>query len=209
MREVTRPGAADEGRRHASLLVPTVVHVRGASGVRGWAGKPLHPPLTDIPVGAYVLAAAFDVISFGAGDDQPWARDFYRARVLRAHRRRDRLGARGAHWLLGLAPVDRTRHASATHGQRPRVDDGDGDVARRRGDRGSSHLVLGRTVDTTAGAVPVDRRRGADRCRRRTGRHDGVRLRVQRRDRRRQPGVAPLRVRRAPRSTSDRRTSST
>jgi len=48
-------------------------------GLRGWAGKPLHPPLTDVPVGAYVLAAAFDVVSIVGGDDQPWARDFYRA----------------------------------------------------------------------------------------------------------------------------------
>ena len=46
-------------------------------GLRGLAGKPLHPPLTDIPVGAYVLAAAFDVISvFTAGE---LARDLYRA----------------------------------------------------------------------------------------------------------------------------------
>jgi uncharacterized membrane protein len=52
---------------------------RQFKGIRGWAGKPLHPPLTDIPVGAYMLAAAFDVISFVGGDDQAWARDFYRA----------------------------------------------------------------------------------------------------------------------------------
>ena len=52
---------------------------RTFKGPRGWAGKPLHPPLTDIPVGAYILAAAFDVISFVGGDDRPWARDFYRA----------------------------------------------------------------------------------------------------------------------------------
>jgi uncharacterized membrane protein len=51
---------------------------RAFKGLRGWAGKPLHPPLTDVPVGAYVLAAAFDVISF-VGQDQEWARDFYRA----------------------------------------------------------------------------------------------------------------------------------
>jgi uncharacterized membrane protein len=51
---------------------------REFKGLRGWAGKPLHPPLTDIPVGAFMLAAAFDVISFGAGDDRPWARDLYR-----------------------------------------------------------------------------------------------------------------------------------
>jgi uncharacterized membrane protein len=37
-------------------------------GVRGWAGKPTHPPLTDFPIAAYVLAAAFDLISYFAGD---------------------------------------------------------------------------------------------------------------------------------------------
>ena len=51
---------------------------RKFKGLRGWAGKPLHPPLTDIPVGAYLLAAAFDVISI-LGQHQEWARDFYRA----------------------------------------------------------------------------------------------------------------------------------
>src|SRR5919199_5018956 len=51
---------------------------RKFKGLRGWAGKPLHPPLTDIPVGAYILAAAFDLISF-FGEDEEWARDFYRA----------------------------------------------------------------------------------------------------------------------------------
>ena len=51
---------------------------RKFKGLRGWAGKPLHPPLTDIPVGAYMLVAAFDVISF-LGREQEWARDFYRA----------------------------------------------------------------------------------------------------------------------------------
>jgi uncharacterized membrane protein len=51
---------------------------RTFKGLRGWAGKPLHPPLTTIPVGAYVIAAAFDVISI-AGQDEEWARDFFRA----------------------------------------------------------------------------------------------------------------------------------
>jgi len=51
---------------------------RQFKGLRGWAGKPLHPPLTDIPVGAYMLAAAFDLIS-AIGHDEVWARDFYRA----------------------------------------------------------------------------------------------------------------------------------
>ena len=65
--------------RHFSFRPSFTFHGRTFKGVRGWSGKPLHPPLTDIPVGAYLLAAAFDVISFAAGDDQPWARDFYRA----------------------------------------------------------------------------------------------------------------------------------
>lgn len=51
---------------------------RKFKGLRGWAGKPLHPPLTDVPVGAYMIAAAFDVISF-LGDGHDWARDLYRA----------------------------------------------------------------------------------------------------------------------------------
>jgi uncharacterized membrane protein len=33
-------------------------------GLRGWAGKPSHPPLTDFPVVCYVLAAVFDLVSF-------------------------------------------------------------------------------------------------------------------------------------------------
>jgi uncharacterized membrane protein len=51
---------------------------RKFKGLRGWSGKPLHPPFTAVPIGAYVLVAVFDVISF-VGQDQEWARDFYRA----------------------------------------------------------------------------------------------------------------------------------
>jgi uncharacterized membrane protein len=51
---------------------------RTFKGLRGFSGKPFHPPLTDVPVGAYVLAPAFDVISF-VGQDNAWAQDFYRA----------------------------------------------------------------------------------------------------------------------------------
>jgi uncharacterized membrane protein len=49
-----RPGITFRGRKF--------------KGLRGWAGKPLHPPLTDIPVGAYIIAAGFDVLSW-AGDE--------------------------------------------------------------------------------------------------------------------------------------------
>ena len=45
-------------------------------GIRGWAGKPTHPPLTDFPVVAYVMAAAFDLLSFVLGD-RPAAHDAF------------------------------------------------------------------------------------------------------------------------------------
>jgi uncharacterized membrane protein len=52
---------------------------RKFKGLRGFTGKPFHPPLTDVPIGAWVLAAAFDTISVIAGDDRPWGWEFYRA----------------------------------------------------------------------------------------------------------------------------------
>jgi uncharacterized membrane protein len=64
--------------RHFSFRPSITLRGRAFKGLRGWAGKPLHPPLTDIPVGAYMLAATFDVIST-IGQDESWARDFYRA----------------------------------------------------------------------------------------------------------------------------------
>ena len=64
--------------RKVSFRPALTIRGRKFKGLRGWAGKPFHPPLTDIPVGAYMLVAAFDVISF-LGQDEEWARDFYRA----------------------------------------------------------------------------------------------------------------------------------
>jgi len=65
--------------RRFSFRPALTLRGRAFKGLRGWPGKPLHPPLTDVPVGAYVLAGAFDLISFAGGDDHAWARDFYRA----------------------------------------------------------------------------------------------------------------------------------
>src|ERR671918_3013789 len=56
---------------------------RKFKGLRGWAGKPFHPPLTDIPITCYVLAAVFDVISYflargrEASEITPPAHDFF------------------------------------------------------------------------------------------------------------------------------------
>jgi uncharacterized membrane protein len=54
-------------------------------GIRGWSGKPTHPPLTDFPIVCYVLAALFDVISWLGWPDQTGeitARLFSRAATL-------------------------------------------------------------------------------------------------------------------------------
>jgi len=65
--------------RRFSVRPAITLRGRTFKGPRGWAGKPFHPPLTDFPVAAYVLAAAFDVISVVGGDDHGWAHDFWHA----------------------------------------------------------------------------------------------------------------------------------
>jgi uncharacterized membrane protein len=52
---------------------------RKFKGIRGFSGKPFHPPLTDFPITAYVLAAAFDVISVVGGNHHTWARELWHA----------------------------------------------------------------------------------------------------------------------------------
>lgn len=52
---------------------------RAFKGLRGWSGKPLHPPLTDVPVAGYILAAVFDITSAVAGKHHPWARELWHA----------------------------------------------------------------------------------------------------------------------------------
>ena len=64
--------------RRFSFRPAFTMHGRQFKGPRGWSGKPLHPPLTDIPIAAYLFAAAFDLIS-ALGHNQEWARDFFRA----------------------------------------------------------------------------------------------------------------------------------
>ena len=64
--------------RHFSVRPVLTIKGRKFKGLRGWAGQPLHPPLTDFPVTAYVLAAAFDVIS-AAGRSHAWSREFWHA----------------------------------------------------------------------------------------------------------------------------------
>jgi uncharacterized membrane protein len=65
--------------RKLSVRPTLTLKGRKFKGLRGWSGKPFHPPLTDFPVVAYVLAAVFDVISAVAGKDHAWARELWHA----------------------------------------------------------------------------------------------------------------------------------
>jgi uncharacterized membrane protein len=49
---------------------------RKFQGLSGFEGKPFHPPLTDIPVGAYVIAPLLDVVAY-VGRDRSWAGDLH------------------------------------------------------------------------------------------------------------------------------------
>jgi uncharacterized membrane protein len=44
---------------------------RKNKGLRGLSGKPYHPPLTDVPITAYLFTAAFDVLSVILHSDHP------------------------------------------------------------------------------------------------------------------------------------------
>jgi uncharacterized membrane protein len=52
---------------------------RRFQGLRGFTGKPFHPPLTDFPIVCYTLAAVFDLISYFSEAGDPKARDFFMA----------------------------------------------------------------------------------------------------------------------------------
>src|SRR5918996_3904117 len=52
---------------------------RDLKALGGFAGKPLHPPLTDIPVAAYILVAVFDVISYFYDRGGETSRNFFTA----------------------------------------------------------------------------------------------------------------------------------
>lgn len=63
--------------RRFSIKPTLTMRGRAFKGLRGFAGKPSHPPLTDIPIAAYVLVAVFDVVSYVAGAGSAAAREFF------------------------------------------------------------------------------------------------------------------------------------
>ncbi len=54
---------------------------RKFKGLRGFAGKPFHPPLTDLVVGAYFFFGIFDLVSY-LSDDQRTEYEFFRAGTI-------------------------------------------------------------------------------------------------------------------------------
>ena len=65
--------------RKFSVRPTLTLRGRTFKGLRGWSGKPLHPPLTDIPITAYIFAAAFDVFSVVGGKHHTWAKELWHA----------------------------------------------------------------------------------------------------------------------------------
>jgi uncharacterized membrane protein len=65
--------------RKFSIRPTLTLKGRTFNGLRGWSGKPMHPPLTDFPIVAYILGAAFDVVSAIGGSDHAWAREMWHA----------------------------------------------------------------------------------------------------------------------------------
>jgi uncharacterized membrane protein len=57
--------------RHFTFRPPLVLRGRKYKGLRGFAGKPFHPPLTDVPITAYLFAAVFDVVSLSVHTSHP------------------------------------------------------------------------------------------------------------------------------------------
>ena len=176
--------------RKFSVRPTLTLRGRKFKGLRGWSGKPTHPPLTDFPIAAYILAAIFDVIAF-VGQRRIVGARLLPSRHLRVHRRRGGVGARRADRVLGLVAFHREGNPGPPHRERPRKRDD-----RRHGARAHRHRPAHQRVrlpDLSHGRDPrdLDRRRPPGLARRGTRRHPRVRLRLQRRDRSRQPGVAP------------------
>lgn len=65
--------------RRFSIRPTLTLKGRTFKGLRGWSGKPFHPPLTDFPIAAYVLAGGLDVLSAIGGSDRTWAREMWHA----------------------------------------------------------------------------------------------------------------------------------
>lgn len=64
--------------RRFSFRPPLEIRGRKFKGLRGLAGKPFHPPLTDVTVGAYTIGPILLIVAFFFKDSS-WAEDAHKA----------------------------------------------------------------------------------------------------------------------------------
>lgn len=57
--------------RRFSFAPTLAIKGRKFKGLRGLSGRPFHPPLTDVPITAYLFGAAFDVLSLVLHNGHP------------------------------------------------------------------------------------------------------------------------------------------
>ena len=158
--------------------------------LRGWAGKPVHPPLTDIPIAAYMLAAAFDVIS-AIWKSESWSQEMFHA----------------AGWVM-IGGVVVSLGAALTGYWDWLKSTSKGTQVRRTANAHAWTMLTVTALVLISIAIrigiwddaehagrprgPVRRDRGPRGARRDDRRHAGVRLRVQRAHGRRPPRVPPV-----------------
>src|SRR5436305_1220201 len=64
--------------RRFSFRPSLTLRGRKFKGLRGFAGKPFHPPLTDVPIGAYTVVFGLDVLSTILRSHHALARELYK-----------------------------------------------------------------------------------------------------------------------------------
>lgn len=64
--------------RRFSFRPPLELRGRKFKGLRGLSGKPFHPPLTDVTVGAYTIGPILTLVAF-LFNDSSWSTDVYKA----------------------------------------------------------------------------------------------------------------------------------
>lgn len=106
--------------KHFSIAPVLTYKGREFKGLRGFAGKPFHPPLTDIPIAAYLFAAVFDALSLALyGSHEAVARELFLAAtwVLIGGAAFSVLAALTgwADWHRGSTPGTQSRRTVNTH----------------------------------------------------------------------------------------------
>ena len=182
--------------RKFSVRPAITLRGRQFKGARGFAGKPFHPPLTDIPIGAYVIGAVLDIVSVIGGKHHGWSREVWHAATY--------VFIGGAivsvfaaltglfDWWRSTEPGTQARRTANTHALIMvcvTVAVLVNIVLRLNGYHTDAYTPVGIMIFSVVIVVLVGWGRDLRR-------QHGVRLRLQCRDRRRQSGLAPIRDRR-------------